>query len=115
MTERGRFAASHRVVPALTYTAISADKWRSVFPIPQPKHMPCPECGASVARVEIDDHTCDDERWLDYQMFQLRDEVAGLDGGVATYFDSAAGRFELWYAERMRRRGSGPQHPLLGD
>jgi hypothetical protein len=74
-----------------------------VFPIPQPKHMPCPECGESVAREERDTHDCDDERWLDYQMFQLREEVENLDGSVASYFDSAAGRFEVWYAASKRK------------
>ena len=68
--------------------------------------MPCPECGESVAREERDSHACDDERWLDYQMFQLRDEIAGLDGGVAAYFDSPKGRFEVWYAAFMRKRRS---------
>lgn len=79
--------------------------------MPRPKHMPCPDCGASVVHAERDEHTCDDERWLDYQMFQLREEIAGLDSGVASYFDSPAGRFELWYAERMRGHGGAPRDP----
>ena len=74
-----------------------------MFPIPQPKHMPCPECGESVARDDRDLHACDDERWLDYQMFQLREEIAGLDSGVTAYFDSPQGRFEVWYAASKRK------------
>lgn len=91
---------------ALRNTSACADTYGTMFPIPQPSHMPCPDCGASVARNDRDDHTCEDERWLDYQMFQLREEVEGLESGFASYFDSPAGRFELWYAERMRREGS---------
>jgi hypothetical protein len=68
--------------------------------------MPCPDCGESVARAEKDEHICDDERWLDYQMFQLRDEVEGLEGSVAAYLDSPQGRFEAWYAALMRKRRS---------
>jgi hypothetical protein len=79
----------------------------AVFPsLPQPRYMPCPECGASVAREERDWHACDDEQWLDYQMFQLQDEIAGLQWGIASYFDSPQGRFELWYAARERVRES---------
>jgi hypothetical protein len=68
--------------------------------------MPCPECGESVAREDRDEHACDDERWLDFQMFQLRDEIGGLESGVAAYFDSPHGRFEVWYAATMRKRRS---------
>jgi hypothetical protein len=64
---------------------------------------PCPDCGASVAAAEMDEHVCDTERRLDYQMFRLRDEIAGFDSEVTSYLESPAGRFELWYAERQRR------------
>jgi hypothetical protein len=65
-------------------------------------HMPCPECGASVARGELDAHECDPERVLDFRMFQLRDEVAAFDGALGSYLDSAEGRFAQWLAERKR-------------
>jgi hypothetical protein len=64
---------------------------------------PCPECGVSVPSAEIDEHVCDPERKLDYQMFQCRDEIGRLESDVVAYLDSAQGRFELWYAERQRR------------
>jgi hypothetical protein len=69
--------------------------------------MPCPDCGASLAREESEGHECERERWLDYQMFRLRHEVEGLDADIAAYLSSARGRFEAWYAERERRRRSG--------
>lgn len=70
---------------------------------PQPLHMPCTECGASIVRALLDEHVCDPERHLDYVMFQLREDVAAVEREVAAYLDSSEGRFELWYAERDRR------------
>ena len=68
----------------------------------QPQYMPCPECGASVAVAELEDHRCARERWLDYQLFQLRDEIATFEQQVAAYLESARGRFDLYYARRRR-------------
>jgi hypothetical protein len=70
---------------------------------PQPRFMPCPECGGSVARAELDEHVCDQNRWLDYKMFQQRDEVESFESELGGYLASARGRFELWYAEHRRR------------
>ena len=68
------------------------------------QHMPCTECGASVRVTERGSHTCDPERRLEYRLFQLRDEVAGLDDEVSGYLDSPHGRVEQWLAERDRKR-----------
>ena len=68
-----------------------------------PSHMPCPECGASVARGERGTHVCEPERQLDYRMFQLREEVAGFEPALRVYLDSPEGRFAQWLAERRRR------------
>ena len=65
-------------------------------------HMPCNECGASVSAEDEGSHVCDPERLLDFRMFQLRDEVAELEGRVHAYLDSSAGRFAQWLAERER-------------
>lgn len=70
--------------------------------------MPCSNCGASLERGERDAHVCDRERWLDYRVFQLRDEVEAFEGELAGFLDSVAGRFELFYAARARRRGRRP-------
>jgi hypothetical protein len=75
---------------------------------PQPRHMPCPECGAAIERSQEDAHECDRERLLDYQLFQLRDEIDAATDELAAYLDSPRGRFEQWYAERERRGRSGP-------
>jgi hypothetical protein len=71
-----------------------------VFPS---RYMPCPDCGASVDGRAAGQHVCERERWLDYQLFQRRDEIQRFDGELGAYLCSARGRFELWYAERTRR------------
>ncbi len=75
----------------------------AMFPsLPQPRHLPCPDCGESVAVASRGEHVCDDERWVTYQLFQLQDEVVALDAQIAAYLDSPRGRFELWDAARRR-------------
>ena len=69
---------------------------------PQPKYVPCTECGASVARVEAALHVCDPERRLEFAFLQLRDERERFDTELTTYLDSPRGRFEEWYAARRR-------------
>ena len=69
----------------------------------EPQHMPCIDCGASVARAERDEHTCDVERRLDYEVFQLSGEVGALDEEFGVYLESSVGRFAAWYAARNRR------------
>ena len=66
------------------------------------RHVPCPECGESVAKTEMDEHVCDRERWVEYQLFQQRGELDGLEDEYRAYLDSPAGRFALWYAARHR-------------
>jgi hypothetical protein len=70
-------------------------------------HMPCAECGASLAASERGAHACDPERRLEYRLFQLRDEVAGFEDGLRGYLDSPQGRFDQWLAERDRRKPPG--------
>ena len=67
------------------------------------RFMPCPECGASVDRTDLPGHECSPERWADYQVFRLRDEVAQLETGIRRYLATAPGRFESWLAARQVR------------
>mgnify|MGYP000645624364 CR=1 FL=1 len=40
-----------------------------MFPsLPQPRHMPCPECGESVALESRERHACDEERQVTYRL-----------------------------------------------
>jgi hypothetical protein len=69
------------------------------------RHLPCPECGASIAKTDLDEHVCDRERWVDYQLLQQRGELERLEDEYRAYLESPAGRFALWYAARRRRAG----------
>jgi hypothetical protein len=72
-------------------------------PLPQSDHLPCPACGVSLSNTDVDEHVCDRERWLSYQVFQARDEIDAFDEELAAYLSSPRGAFELWYAARERR------------
>jgi hypothetical protein len=67
-----------------------------------PSFVPCAECGAALAHAERDRHECDEERKLDHQLVQLRDEIAEFDAALTAYLDSPSGRFDVWYAEQRR-------------
>ena len=70
------------------------------------RYMPCPDCGGSVEQTERESHVCERERWLDYQMFHLGEEVGFFEAQLRAYLLSPRGRFELWYAARRRPRPS---------
>ena len=70
------------------------------------RYLPCPDCGASLER-RGDVHECERERWLEFQLFQLRDEVDEFGAELVEYLASPQGRFELYYAERERARRRG--------
>ncbi|HEY3070526.1 MAG TPA: hypothetical protein VGJ34_09435 [Gaiellaceae bacterium] len=67
------------------------------------RQLPCEECGASVAKAELEGHVCDPERRLDYQLIQQRQELEGLEDEYRAYLATPRGKFELWCAERSRR------------
>jgi hypothetical protein len=66
--------------------------------------MPCDECGTSLDHDEREEHACDPERRLDYQLFQQRTAIAYFGDELGAYLASPQGRFEVWYAEYMRTR-----------
>jgi hypothetical protein len=72
--------------------------------LPQPAYMPCDECGVSLREEARDEHVCSNHSRVEYQLCQLRGEVEAFDDQLAAYLESPRGRFELWYAERERRR-----------
>jgi len=67
------------------------------------RYMPCAECGASLDRTAPLAHACSRERWADFQMFGLREEVAQLESGVRNFLGTSLGRFEVWSAARHVR------------
>jgi hypothetical protein len=70
--------------------------------LPEPAFMPCSECGASVARAERDQHVCDRDRWLDYQLLLQQQAIERLESDFRAYLESPEGRFQAWDAERRR-------------
>ena len=76
--------------------------WR--FAVFLSRHMPCDDCGESVERTAAESHVCNPERLLDYQMFRMRDEIAGFETKLHEHLDGSQGRFETWLAARDIRR-----------
>jgi hypothetical protein len=74
----------------------------AMLSLPLPGHMPCERCGASVAAEDAGTHTCDEERCLDFAVFQLRGEVAAFGDALHGWLETTRGRFEVFYAERTR-------------
>jgi hypothetical protein len=66
------------------------------------KYVPCPECGASLAGEEPEEHVCDDQRRLDFQMFRMRSHIARFEDDLAAFLQTPEGQFEAWYAEHRR-------------
>jgi hypothetical protein len=73
--------------------------------LPVPRYIPCERCGASLDRDQMHEHHCDKERWLEYELFQLRDDIEEFWIELAVWLDSPEGRFECFYAEWKRERG----------
>jgi hypothetical protein len=73
-----------------------------MFGLPEPAFMPCSECGESLARAERDEHVCDRDRWVDYQLLQQKQAIERLEADLRDYLESPEGRFRAWDAERRR-------------
>jgi len=72
-----------------------------------PRYRHCADCGGCVPTADLDGHVCEQERWLDYQLFQRREELERFESELGVYLASPRGRFELWCAERDRTAASG--------
>ena len=67
------------------------------------RYMPCPECGASVDRITGPWHECSLQRWEEYQIFGLREEIAELEPGIRYFLETSSGQFATWLAARQVR------------
>jgi hypothetical protein len=74
--------------------------------LPQPAFMPCPSCGASLARGSQEEHVCDEAQRTSYELLQLRIESDRFDGELTRWLASPHGRFAVYYAERDRRQAA---------
>jgi hypothetical protein len=73
------------------------------FAFPHPKHMPCPDCGASVpVHDRAVAHVCDEDRRLDFQLVEHGDEIEGLERALGDWLATPQGRFAAWLAEHGR-------------
>ncbi len=70
--------------------------------LPQPAFLPCPICGASVARGMQDGHECEESQRMSYERLQVQLETDRFDLELSRWFASPAGRFAVYYAERQR-------------
>jgi hypothetical protein len=70
--------------------------------LPEPRHLPCPECGVSLVRSERDEHACEHGDLARYEAFQLRAEVECFEEEWRAFLDSPQGAFAVWAAERER-------------
>jgi hypothetical protein len=68
------------------------------------EYLSCEGCGMSLSPGESRAHICDAERRARFEAFQARNELAELDRQLDAFFESPAGRFAVYYAERDRRR-----------
>jgi hypothetical protein len=74
--------------------------------LPQPAFMPCPRCGASVARTRQDEHVCDEAQRTSYELLQILTETDRFDTELTSWLASPRGRFTVYYAEHQRRRAA---------
>ena len=74
--------------------------------LPQPAHMPCPDCGVSVPRGNGGSHACDAAQRTSYELFQLRIEADRFDTELTSWLASPSGRFAVYYAQRERRKAA---------
>lgn len=74
----------------------------AMFALPEPRFMPCAECGASVARAAGEQHRCDEARRLEYELMQHRSGLQAFEDDFTRYLQTPQGRFAAWDAERRR-------------
>lgn len=72
--------------------------------LPEPRHVPCTRCGASVERGRVEEHQCEEERRLEYELFQLRERLDQFEGDLAVWLETPQGRFETFYASYRRHK-----------
>jgi hypothetical protein len=69
------------------------------FAFPHPTHLPCPDCGKSLAVNDDQSHECDEELKF---WFKHREEIEDFDQQLTEWLKEPEGRFFQWLAERNR-------------
>jgi hypothetical protein len=88
-------------IPRDSYPPTSVLRYSTMFGLPSPASLPCPECGAAMS-FDGGDHVCDEERRRWHQLFLVNGEIEELEDEVRDYLTSPQGQFEAFYAERQR-------------
>ena len=70
--------------------------------------MPCPDCGGSVEQTERESHVCERERWLDFQMFHLREEVGCFEAQSGSSRTSSSAPTRTARCTASRAQGPAP-------
>jgi hypothetical protein len=106
---------TRRRLPRIRRAPQRVDK--SMFVFPQPQYIACADCGACVPRWEAEEHVCDRDRWLDYQLVRLRPHIARFEVDFREWLATGEGQFERYYAERSRLATSvtGARHEKLSQ
>jgi hypothetical protein len=73
-----------------------------MFAFPEPRYMPCNDCGESLADAQRESHVCDPERQLNFAFVQLLEERELFEEQLTAYLESPRGRFDVWYSARRR-------------
>lgn len=74
----------------------------------------CPDCGATIPCGLQNEHECDPERLVDFQMVKLAPSLYELYREISAWLDTPAGQFEQRYAARDRMLGRvRPLHPEM--
>ena len=66
------------------------------------EYRPCPDCGVPIHNTLADEHQCDPERKLDWELLLLRPDIESFEDDFTRWLETPGGRFETWYAERAR-------------
>jgi hypothetical protein len=62
----------------------------------------CCDCGISIPLGMGDEHVCEREQWISYQVDKASRELRNIDAELRHYLETPQGRFDLWYAQRSR-------------
>jgi hypothetical protein len=63
----------------------------------------CSDCGLCLERTALDEHSCEKERFVEFQMLRLRSRLSLFAQQFSAWADTPNGRFAVYCAERERR------------
>lgn len=64
-------------------------------------YLPCRECGLLLSSEQRPRHVCSPEDSVAHQMTKVRVQLTALEGELAQFLETSAGKFALFLAERQ--------------